>query len=919
MTPAERFQRLKAWFEQCIDLDESARDARVAAMAAEDAILAEELRALLRRFDAGDLRPPEPVSVEGRRIGPYRLQRALGRGGMGEVFLAERIEGGFEQQVALKLVRHGGLSSELTRRFMRERQILARLTHPGIARLIDGGVGADGQPWLAMEYVEGRHLIAYARDERLDLRSRLRLWLAVAEAVSYAHRHLIVHRDLKPANVLVNGDGQVKLLDFGVAALLTPEHDAATTTAAFTPRYASPEQIAGEAVTTATDVHGLGLLLFELLSGRPPFEASSDLALRQAIVSSDPPSLRQARATPREGEAIARLPVISAADSRRLFGGELDAIIGKALRKPPAERYATASEFAQDVQRFLRGEAVQALRAGPGYRLRKFVARHRALVAAIALAIAGLSVGLLLALHQRGIAQAAQRRAQSENALLVDLLQGADPYNLRGADLRMADLLDDAARGIAARADVEAGVRAPLLELIGNAQYALTRYAQAEVTFGLAHEAQLAASPRAPARVALLEARQVMARFETGQRDLPATALDQAIALSDGLDPASRVDAYLLRAHYRRSLDRLDEALADIDAARAACGARCGDALDADMPMSLMRLDVLSRLKRYDEATALGDALWRRVADLPEAFDGLRLRVLGAYVSALSFADRLDQAEALMATQGPLAERFYHGTGNRLAGIVFAQEGIHRRRGHLRLAATAAARAGELFAQTLPESVYVAYALRTQGTSLRQIGEYAAAAEVLTRSATMYAALQGETSTETQWARINIAANAFERDLDAPSWREFLRVADAYLASDDHSLERSVRLLMAELALRRGDWAVARAQAERTRAGASDPVTGDPMRQALIDYELARASDDPSARAARWREVEALIPRETMAVARARYAAIKADDAPVAARAAACAEAKAAWDRVDPQGQAWRAMSRTIAACRDPR
>ena len=312
-------------------------------------------------------------AAAGERFGPYVVLRELGHGGMGAVYLAERVDGQFEQQVALKLVRDPAGSAGLVGRFLRERRILARLAHPNIARLLDAGVSEDGRPFLAMEYVDGTPITHYCDERGLDLDARLRLFLDACAAVSYAHRSLVVHRDLKPGNILVAADGSLKLLDFGIAKLLEPDTatDAATLTVAgfqmLTPEYAAPEQVRGEPVTTATDVYGLGAVLYELLSGHRPRRFHRRTLAEVARVLSEthpePPSSATTREAPGEGGTdhvgaqgpvrIAEARGTTPEHLRRRLSGDLDAIVLTALRQEPERRYASAEAFADDVRRHL--------------------------------------------------------------------------------------------------------------------------------------------------------------------------------------------------------------------------------------------------------------------------------------------------------------------------------------------------------------------------------------------------------------------------------------------------------------------------------------------------------------------------------------------------------------------------------------
>ncbi len=339
-------------------------------------------------------RGPLPPLASGSTVGPWTLGRLLGEGGMGSVFLGERRGEGFTQRAAVKLLPGGAHPSHLHQRFLAERGILARLEHPGIARLLDGGVTADGAPYIAMELVEGRTITAACRESRATVEQRLTLFLEVCEAVEYAHRHRVVHRDLKPSNVMVDRNGRARLLDFGIAKLLEPGGETAeqpTLLRALTPQYAAPEQVTGGAITPATDVYALGVLLFELLAGRLPFALAdqSSFTVEQAIVGATPARLRQAAIaddTRPEGQRLARR-----------LAGDLERIVQRAMAKEPERRYPSVAALAADLRRHLAGEPVAARGDGIFYRARRLVRRQRWAVLAGALAVVALALGARIA------------------------------------------------------------------------------------------------------------------------------------------------------------------------------------------------------------------------------------------------------------------------------------------------------------------------------------------------------------------------------------------------------------------------------------------------------------------------------------------------------------------------------------------
>ena len=357
-----------------------------------------ELESLLR-FDSPDTPMAEMIAgaaeafleslaelpAPGLRCGPYRLERVLGRGGVGEVFLAERADGQVEQRVAIKLLRQCVPRPSFRSRFLQERQILAGLQHPGIARLLDVGETAEGHPYLVLDYIDGAPIDVYSR--KLDLPAKLRLFLEVCDAVAYAHRNLIIHRDIKPSNILVDAAGQPKLLDFGIAKILDAATDQTRTQERLlTPDYASPEQVRGAAQTTATDVYSLGAVLYDLLTGQSPhaFPSSTPEAIGTAICTGEPtPACRLNPEVPQDLEFILR----------------------KALRKEPEERYSSVEALADDIRAFLEWRPIRARSGNTWYRVRKFVRRYRMPVAAACLTIAGLSAGLYVANRQRRLAE----------------------------------------------------------------------------------------------------------------------------------------------------------------------------------------------------------------------------------------------------------------------------------------------------------------------------------------------------------------------------------------------------------------------------------------------------------------------------------------------------------------------------------
>jgi serine/threonine-protein kinase len=414
---AERWARLSSEFERLCDLPPDERARQLAALSAVDAAFAAEVSAML----AADARtggalagsalalaaPPADESTAdgavriGARLGAWRLIERLGAGGMGEVWVAERADGTFEQRVAMKLLKRGLETDALLARFALERRILARLTHPGIARLLDAGSSGDGRPYFVLERVEGRPITVWADERKLPVAARLRLMLQVADAVDFAHRNLVVHRDLKPSNVFVTDAGEVKLLDFGVAKILETEGDGAKTELegrALTPQYAAPEQLRGEPVTTATDVYALGVMLYELLTGRLPHQRRR-ASLAELAAQVEHETVERPSSAARRGEAGAG-PGADRERVARELAGDLDTLALKALAREPERRYPSAAALTDDLRRYLDGRPIAARPDTVGYRLGKLVRRHRLAFAAAAAALLALVAGLAAALWQ---------------------------------------------------------------------------------------------------------------------------------------------------------------------------------------------------------------------------------------------------------------------------------------------------------------------------------------------------------------------------------------------------------------------------------------------------------------------------------------------------------------------------------------
>lgn len=502
--PAARWQQIDSLLDAVLDLEPEQRAAYLDQACPDDPELRAEAARLLRACEsaADFLEEPaaefaaslmsgdddHPVADAPERIGPFRILREAGRGGMGAVYLAERDDNEFRQRVALKLVRGGFASEYMVRRFREERQILASLHHPNIARLLDGGVAADGMPFFAMEYVEGTPIDRFCDQRRLDVEARLELFLKVCGAVQYAHRSLVVHRDLKPSNILVAAEGEPKLLDFGIAKLLGQDMETGMTQLGvrlLTPEYASPEQIRGEPVSTATDVYSLGVLLYELLTGASPHPRNTHTPreLEQRILEQEPERPSAAVLRLPEAEQASRLRDATPAKLSRRLRGDLDTVVLKAMHKESRRRYTTVEQLAGDIRRYQDGLPVTARPDTRAYRMRKFVRRHRwgvAAAAAFVLLLLGFSgVATVQAARIRADAAriAAERdRARQGEAFLVGLFTKSNPQHGSGNALSVRDLLNNGVAQLGATLADRPETRARMLLVIGQAYYGLGDY-----------------------------------------------------------------------------------------------------------------------------------------------------------------------------------------------------------------------------------------------------------------------------------------------------------------------------------------------------------------------------------------------------------------------------------------------------------
>ncbi len=505
---SDQWQKIGIIFEEALKLSEPGRTEFLLNACGNDYKLLAEVRSLIeadtnipsvlkgKASDAIHIQPRK--NYEGTIIGSYKIINQIAEGGMGAVFLAERADGQFEQKVALKLIKPGMNSGEIIKRFQIERQILARLQHPNIARLLDGGLTEENLPYFTMEYVEGDNIDVYCDKNNLSVNERLKLFAEVCNAIKYAHQNLVIHRDLKPSNIIIKKDGTVKLLDFGIAKVFTEdkstEQSALTRTGLYvmTPEYASPEQIKGEAITTSTDIYSLGLILYQLITGEKAYEikTQSPLELEKIICFTEPakPSSAVRSLLVKDkikAEKISHAHKINLDKLVKTLSGDLDNICLMALRKEPERRYSSAVQFQQDIENYLEGRPISARQNTIYYRTNKFIIRHKiAVVSAfsILLIAATLTTFYFIQLKkERDKAQNEAQKAEEVSKFLTNIFKLSDPYQARGETITARELLDKGAEKINQELSDQPDIKATMLSLIGNVYSNLGLFDKSEI------------------------------------------------------------------------------------------------------------------------------------------------------------------------------------------------------------------------------------------------------------------------------------------------------------------------------------------------------------------------------------------------------------------------------------------------------
>jgi eukaryotic-like serine/threonine-protein kinase len=850
----DRWTRAKSLFERALELPPAERDDFIARECAQDPELLSEVTGLLRAdaAPAGLLdrtlhaeslglgsEPGTDPLASGTTIGAWRLVRQLGAGGMGIVYLAERADAAFAQRAALKIVRGGLASRALEGRFLRERRILARLEHPGIARLLDGGLTPEGQPWFAMELVEGEPISDYAQHNGLDVPGRLRLFLQACAAVQYAHSRLVVHRDLKPANMLVDGEGRVRLLDFGVARLLDDAADEAGLTRAglpaLTPAYAAPEQIRGEPPTTATDVFGLGAILYELLSGRPIRDAAA--ATPTGLV----------RTLDRDIAPLASLPELPAAHRRRLRG-DLETIVAVALAAEPARRYASVEALAADIERHLESMPLAARPASRAYRISRYVRRHRIGVAATASLLLLLAAGVAGVLWQAREARLEAARAREMSAFLQDLFDAVDPEEARGRVVTARELLDRGAERIGdLKADPD--LRVDVLRTLGELYYRLGLFDRSESLLRQAESEALAAFGAEDARTARVRASLAYTVIDAGRFAEAESIVETALAASRrsgdeeallySLDTLSHV-----RALQGRCAEAIDLYLEELPLAERILGPDSKEVagLYNSIGSCAMQLDNYDRADRF-----LAEALRRQRRILGDVHtsvantlglignlrgrqgrykDGepfhrealaIRERVLApehpdlaisfdALAQNLDNQGRRDEARAFYERALELRRRVLGPRSQVVAGTLTSLSVLEFRAGDFEAALARQLEALAIYRETVGETRNVALAVGNAGVMLRDLGRYDEARQKLEESLAMRRKLSGDTSTDAAAARMHLAT--LDRMTGRPEqaesqYREALATFESELP-DGHTRIAEARMGLGATLLLRG-------------------------------------------------------------------------------------------------------------------
>lgn len=844
------WERVQSLFHQALDLSEADREGFLDARCAEDATLRSEVRELLAAHERGpigllgDDRPADPVL---EHVGPFRIVRRLAEGGMGVVYLAEREGPDFTQRVALKLIRAGFTDPQLERRLRLERGILAQLEHPGIARFVDGGTTSSGQTYCAMEYVEGTDILASCDERRLSIADRLELFVEVCEAVYHAHQRLIVHRDLKPSNILVTADGHTKLLDFGIAKVLdaSGRTDSTRTSQWFTPAYASPEQVRRQPVDTASDIYALGVLLYELLTGRRPYHTDGLPPARIEEVICEQVPLRPSQVVrPSTGDEdderlqfdLLALKRTTTPDRlQRHLRGDLDTIVLKAIAKEARRRYASVDQLAEDVRRYLDGRPVFAQPDSRRYRAAKFLRRHRAATTFAVVAALSLVAGVVTSATQaaragreRDRAEAALaearhalRRSEDLSTFLLDLLATSDPYvGMQDTVASRAVLREAVSRAQALRDQPE--LQALLFDALGQSHEKLRRLEEArallEQAVDIRREQFGSDSPEAFESLRHLAT--VLNRLGEHDRaeQMYRDVLVAQRALYGGDTPETAVTLIQL-AHVLPYKGRSSEAIELFEEAAAIRRRTLG----IQHPAVADVLDVLSNLVRANDVRR-AEALLREALDIRQtALGDDDPRVAGTLLRLGDMAwmehQDYEEAERLLRRALEIQRRAYGDVHLSMVHGLHSLASIRRRTGRLTEAEVLYAQTLDIERQVLgPDNPSVAETLGLLGNVLLQQGRHAEAERAYRESRAMWERAFGPGHHTIATATRALGRLYLERGETAraeEAFREALAIYQTALAPD-HAHVGATLTSLARVQIRRGDYAAAERSLEET-------------------------------------------------------------------------------------------------------
>jgi len=779
---SQRWRQIQGLFEEALEIPSAGRETFLKDRCGDDESLIQEVLSLLAA-DGGQhslldnqvsdmVSLSKPKELLGSTIGPYKIVETIASGGMGTVYLAERADGQFDRKVAVKLVRHGMDSEVIQRRFVAERQILAGLEHPNISRLIDGGLTDDGLPWFCMEYVDGNPIDRHCDMRQLSIEERLRLFLTVCRTVEHAQQNLVVHRDLKPSNILVSADGTVKLLDFGIAKLLgeksamPPPDLTHTGMRVMTPGYASPEQVRGDRINTSSDVYSLGVVLYNLLSGSPPYhiEQSSPSEIERVICHTEPRKPSAAITTPEgaeDAQSTAERRSTQPARLRRVLSGDLDNITLMALRKEPERRYQTAGQLADDISRYLEGLPVRARKSSLGYRSRKFVSRHRAAVfSAVAIfAVVAVLIGFYTdrLAHERDRARIEADKAAEVAGFLSSLFTVADPNESRGETVTARELLDRGARRIDEELANTPETQAAMMSLMGRVYNRLGMWVKAESLLVKSLDVTVATHGWDSPETADVLYHTAVLVHDLGKFDQAEDMYRNSLAINERIDRGVHfavanslnglADVLKMRLHYRESRDLLEQALA--------MRIELYGEIHADVAHSMNHLG--SAMMKLGESEEAEKVLRRGLEIRRQVYDSYHIEVvasLGKLGSLMMLQGKHAEAEELYLEALTIITQLMGENHHYTGGIINGLARTYLDAGQYKLADSLFRKSRVIMGSTLPENhLSHTYPLWGIGRVLTSAGRAEEAEPMLQKALQLYETILGSDHWQTARGR----------------------------------------------------------------------------------------------------------------------------------------------------------------------